>query len=281
MALRKYKPTSPGRRFMATSSFEEVTKAEPEKSLLEPLSKSGGRNNRGRITSRHQGGGHKRQYRKLDFKRTKDGVPAKVAAIEYDPNRSARIALLHYADGAKSYILAPARLRIGAVVESGSAADIKPGNALPLANIPTGTLVHNVELKPGQGGRMARSAGSSVQLVAKDGELAVLRLPSGELRRVLLACRATVGQVGNSDHANQASGKAGRSRWLGKRPSVRGSAMNPVDHPHGGGEGKTKGGRHPVTPWGVPTLGKRTRRKHKDSDKLIVRGRRRGKERKR
>ena len=281
MALRKYKPTSPGRRFMATSSFDEVTKTEPEKSLLEPLSKTGGRNNRGRITSRHQGGGHKRQYRKLDFKRIKDGVPAKVAAIEYDPNRSARIALLHYADGAKSYILAPARLRVGAVLESGPEADIKPGNALPLANIPTGTLVHNVELKPGQGGRMARSAGSSVQLVAKDGDLAVLRLPSGELRRVLLACRATVGQVGNSDHANQASGKAGRTRWLGKRPSVRGSAMNPVDHPHGGGEGKTKGGRHPVTPWGVPTLGKRTRRKHKDSDKLIVRGRRRGKERKR
>jgi large subunit ribosomal protein L2 len=281
MALRKYKPTSPGRRFMATSTFDDVTKAEPEKSLLEPLAKSGGRNNRGRITRRHQGGGHKRQYRKLDFKRTKDGVPAKVAAIEYDPNRSARIALLHYADGAKSYILAPARLRVGAVVESGSAADIKPGNALPLANIPTGTLVHNVELKPGQGGRMARSAGSSVQLVAKDGNYGVLRLPSGELRRVLLACRATVGQVGNTDHANQASGKAGRNRWLGKRPSVRGSAMNPVDHPHGGGEGKTKGGRHPVTPWGVPTLGKRTRRKHKDSDKLIVRGRRRGKERKR
>ena len=281
MALKKFKPTSPGRRFMATSSFEEVTKTEPEKSLLEPLAKKGGRNNRGRITSRHQGGGHKRRYRAVDFKRTKDGVPAKVAAIEYDPNRSARIALLHYADGAKSYILAPARLRVGAVLESGPAADIRPGNALPLANIPTGTLVHNVELRPGQGGRMARSAGSSVQLVAKDGNHGVLRLPSGELRRVPLSCRATVGQVGNSDHANQASGKAGRTRWLGKRPSVRGSAMNPVDHPHGGGEGKTKGGRHPVTPWGVPTLGKRTRRKHKESDKLIVRGRRRGKERKR
>jgi large subunit ribosomal protein L2 len=281
VALKKFKPTSPGRRFMATSSFEEVTKTEPEKSLLEPLAKKGGRNNRGRITSRHQGGGHKRRYRAIDFKRTKDGVPAKVAAIEYDPNRSARIALLHYADGAKSYILAPARLRVGAVLESGPAADIRPGNALPLANIPTGTLVHNVELRPGQGGRMARSAGSSVQLVAKDGNHGVLRLPSGELRRVPLSCRATVGQVGNSDHANQASGKAGRTRWLGKRPSVRGSAMNPVDHPHGGGEGKTKGGRHPVTPWGVPTLGKRTRRKHKESDKLIVRGRRRGKERKR
>ena len=281
MALKKYKPTSPGRRFMAVSGFEEITKTEPEKSLLEPLHKTGGRNNRGRVTSRHQGGGHKRQYRQIDFKRTKDGVPAKVAAIEYDPNRSARIALLHYADGAKSYILAPSRLRVGATVESGPEADIKPGNALPLASIPTGTLVHNVELKPGQGGRMARSAGSSVQLVAKDGAHGVLRLPSGEMRRVLLTCRATVGQVGNVDHGNVTGGKAGLSRWLGKRPTVRGSAMNPVDHPHGGGEGKSKGGRHPVTPWGVPTLGKRTRRKHKESDKLIVRGRRRGKERKR
>jgi large subunit ribosomal protein L2 len=281
MAVKKYKPTSAGRRQMATSAFEEITRTEPEKSLLEPLHKKGGRNNHGRITTRHQGGGHKRRYRRIDFKRVKDGVPAKVASIEYDPNRSARIALLHYADGAKSYILAPARLRVGATVESGPRADIKPGNALPLLNIPTGTLLHNVELKPGQGGRMARSAGSSVQLVAKDGDYGVLRLPSGELRRVLLACRGTVGQVGNTDHANQSGGKAGRSRWLGKRPTVRGSAMNPVDHPHGGGEGKTKGGRHPVTPWGVPTLGKRTRRKHKESDKLIVRGRRRGKERKR
>jgi large subunit ribosomal protein L2 len=219
--------------------------------------------------------------RVIDFRRDKHNIPARVATIEYDPNRSARIALLHYADGAKSYILAPARLRVGATVESGPDADIKPGNALPLANIPTGTNVHAVELKPGQGARMARSAGSSIQLVAKDGDHGVLRLPSGELRRVLLTCRATVGEVGNADHANQSSGKAGRSRWLGKRPAVRGSAMNPVDHPHGGGEGKTKGGRHPVTPWGVPTLGKRTRRKHKESDKLIVRGRRRGKERKR
>src|SRR6188508_1538348 len=281
MALKKFKPTSPGRRFMSVSSFEEVTKTTPEKSLTAPIKKTGGRNNYGRLTTRHQGGGHKRRYRIIDFKRKKDGVPAKVAAIEYDPNRSARIALLHYADGAKSYILAPAQLRVGVTVESGPAADIKPGNALPLANIPTGTLVHAVELKPGQGARMARSAGSSIQLVAKDGDHGVLRLPSGELRRVLLTCRATVGQVGNSDHANQSGGKAGRSRWLGKRPTVRGSAMNPVDHPHGGGEGKTKGGRHPVTPWGVPTLGKRTRRKHKESDKLIVRGRRRGKERKR
>jgi large subunit ribosomal protein L2 len=278
MALKKYKPTSPGRRFMSVSTFEEVTKTRPEKSLTEPLTKKGGRNNTGRITTRHQGGGHKRRYRVVDFKRVKDGVPAKVAAIEYDPNRSARIALLHYLDGAKAYILAPARIKVGAMVESGPTADIKPGNALPLENIPTGTMVHNVELKPGQGGKMARSAGSSVQLVAKDGAHAVLRVPSGEMRRVPLRCRATVGQVGNTDHENQSVGKAGRSRWLGKRPTVRGSAMNPVDHPHGGGEGKSKGGRHPVTPWGVPTLGKRTRAKHKESNQLIVRGRRRGKD---
>jgi large subunit ribosomal protein L2 len=261
---------------MTVSTFEDVTKKAPEKSLLEPVKRKGGRNNMGRITTRHQGGGHKRRYRVVDFKRTKDGVPAKVAAIEYDPNRSARIALLHYADGAKAYILAPARLRPGAMVESGPGADIKPGNALPLENIPTGTLVHNVELKPGQGGKMARSAGSGVQLVAKDMGFAVLRLPSGEMRRVPLTCRATVGQVGNLDHENETGGKAGRSRWKGKRPTVRGSAMNPVDHPHGGGEGKSKGGRHPVTPWGVPTLGKPTRRKHKESDKLIVRSRKRG-----
>ena len=279
MPLRKYKPTSAGRRFRSVSTFEEVTKTEPEKSLTEPITKKGGRNNTGRLTVRHQGGGHKRLYRRIDFKRTKDGVPAKVAAIEYDPNRSARIALLHYADGAKGYILAPARLAVGQKVESGPDADIRPGNALPLANIPTGTLVHNVELKPGKGGQLARSAGAGVQLVAKDEGFAVLRLPSGEMRRVQLACRATVGQVGNVDHENISSGKAGRSRWLGKRSAVRGSAMNPVDHPHGGGEGKSKGGRHPVTPWGVPTLGKRTRRKRKESDKLIVRGRRRGKER--
>jgi large subunit ribosomal protein L2 len=278
MPVRKYKPTSPGRRWMSVSTFEEITRTEPEKSLTEPVSKKGGRNVYGRITTRHRGGGHKRRYRVIDFKRVKDGVPAKVAAIEYDPNRSARIALLHYADGEKAYILAPAGLRIGSRVESGPDADIKAGNALPLARIPTGTLVHNVELKPGRGGQMARSAGSSVQLVAKDDPYAVLRLPSGELRRVLLTCRATVGQVGNLDHANITGGKAGRSRWRGRRPEVRGSAMNPVDHPHGGGEGKSKGGRHPVTPWGVPTLGKRTRRKHKESDKLIVRGRRRGKD---
>src|SRR3954447_10112268 len=278
MPVRRYKPTSPGRRFMSVSTFEEITKKAPEKSLLEPVTKKGGRNNNGRITTRHQGGGHKRRYRVIDFKRQKDGVPAKVAAIEYDPNRSARIALLHYADGAKAYILAPARLRVGATVESGPGADIRPGNALPLRLIPTGTTVHNVELKPGQGAKMARSAGSGIQLVAKDGAFAVLRLPSGEMRRVALACRATIGQVGNLDHENQTGGKAGRSRWKGKRPSVRGSAMNPVDHPHGGGEGKSKGGRHPVTPWGVPTLGKRTRAAHKASDRLIVRGRRRGKD---
>ena len=278
MALKKYKPTSPGRRFMSVSSFEEITKTEPEKSLTAPIKKTGGRNVNGRITTRHQGGGHKRRYRIIDFKRRKDGVPAKVASIEYDPNRSARIALLHYADGEKAYILAPARLEVGSTVESGAGADIRPGNALPLENIPTGTMVHNVELKPGRGGQLARSAGSGIQLVAKDDGYGVLRLPSGEMRRVSLSCRATVGQVGNVDHENQSGGKAGRSRWRGKRPSVRGSAMNPVDHPHGGGEGKSKGGRHPVTPWGVPTLGKRTRSKHKESDKLIVRPRRRGKE---
>ncbi len=279
MPPRKLKPTTPAQRFRTVPSFEAITKAEPEKSLLAPVKRTGGRDNKGRIAVRHQGGGHKRRYRVVDFKRVKDGVPAKVAAIEYDPNRSAHIALLHYADGAKAYILAPARLRVGQTVASGPAADIRPGNALPLANIPTGTVVHNVELKPGKGGQMARSAGAGVQLVAKGEGYATLRLPSGEMRRVTLTCRATVGQVGNVDHENVRSGKAGRTRWLGKRPTVRGSAMNPVDHPHGGGEGKSKGGRHPVTPWGVPTLGKRTRRKHKESDKLIVRGRRRGKER--
>jgi large subunit ribosomal protein L2 len=266
---------------MSVSDFEGVSKKAPEKSLLEPVKKTGGRNNNGRITTRHQGGGHKRRYRVIDFKRVKDSVPAKVAAIEYDPNRSARIALLHYADGAKAYILAPAGLKPGAIVASGPDADIRPGNSLPLENIPTGTLVHCVELKPGKGAQMGRSAGTGIQLVAKDQGYAVLRLPSGEMRRVLLTCRATVGQVGNAEHQNITIGKAGRSRWLGKRSSVRGSAMNPVDHPHGGGEGKSKGGRHPVTPWGVPTLGKRTRKKHKESDKLIVRGRRRGKERSR
>src|SRR3984957_20427741 len=276
MALRRFKPTSPGRRFMTVSDFAEVTKSSPERAVPGQLNTTGGRNNNGRITTRHQGGGHKRRYRLIDFKRLHDGIPAKVAAIEYDPNRSARIALLHYADGLKAYILAPAGLRVGSQVSSGPAADIKPGNALPLENIPTGTLVHNVELKPGRGGQIARSAGSGVQLVAKDAGYATLRLPSGEMRRVQLTCRATVGQVGNLDHGNITGGKAGRSRWLGKRPTVRGSGVNPAAPPRGGGEGKPRGGRHPVPPWGVPTLGKRTRPKHKQSDKLIIRGRRRG-----
>jgi len=277
--IRRYKPTSAGRRFMSVSTFEEITKSEPEKSLLAPLSKKGGRNVNGRITTRHQGGGHKRRYRIIDFKRTKDGVPAKVAAIEYDPNRSANIALLHYLDGEKAYILAPNRLRVGATVMSGPDADIRVGNSLPLTNMPPGTIVHNVELTPGRGGQMARSAGTGVQLLAKDGDYATLRLPSGEMRMVRAECRATVGTIGNSDHQNVKIGKAGRKRHMGVRPQTRGTAMNPVDHPHGGGEGSTTPGRHPVTPWGVPTLGYRTRKKHKKSDQYIVRGRRRGKKR--
>jgi len=276
MAIRRYKPTSPGRRFMSVPAFEEITKTEPEKSLTGPLKKSGGRNSNGRITRRHQGGGHKRRFRQIDFKRTKDGIPAKVHSIEYDPNRSARIALLHYADGEKRYILAPVRLRVGATVESGPNVDIRPGNALPLASMPTGTTVHNVELRPGQGGKMVRSAGGSAQLVAKEGGMALLRLPSGEMRRVQEICRATVGQLGNVTHEIESGGKAGRSRWKGKRPTVRGTVMNPVDHPHGGGEGKNKGS-HPVTPWGKPTLGFRTRNKKKASSKDIVRSRKRGK----
>ena len=276
MAVRKFKPTSPGRRFMSVSDFGEVTKSEPEKSLLAPVTNKGGRNNNGRITTRHQGGGHKRRYRMIDFKRTKDGVPAKVHSIEYDPNRSSRIALLHYADGEKRYILAPLRLTVGATVESGTNVDIRPGNALPLSSIPTGTTVHNVELRPGQGGKMVRSAGGSAQLVAKEGGMALLRLPSGEMRRVQATCRATIGQLGNVTHEIESGGKAGRSRWKGKRPTVRGTVMNPVDHPHGGGEGKNKGS-HPVTPWGKPTLGFRTRNKKKASTKDIVRSRKRGK----
>jgi large subunit ribosomal protein L2 len=276
VAVRKFKPTSDGRRFMTVSDFEELTASEPERSLLAPLHKTGGRNVNGRITTRHRGGGHKRRYRLIDFKRLKDGVPAKVASIEYDPNRSARIALLHYADGEKRYILAPVRLRVGQTVESGAAVDIRPGNAMPLRSMPTGTTVHNIELRPGQGGKMARSAGSSAQLVAKEGGKALLRLPSGEMRRVPEVCRATVGQLGNVTHEIESGGKAGRSRWLGKRPTVRGTVMNPVDHPHGGGEGKNKGS-HPVTPWGKPTLGFRTRDKKKASGKDIVRARRRGK----
>jgi large subunit ribosomal protein L2 len=277
MPIRKPKPTSPGRRFVTYPDFAEITRDEPEKSLVEGLTKSGGRNSRGRKTSRHRGGGAKRLYRKIDFKRRKDGVPAKVAAIEYDPNRSAYIALLHYVDGAKAYILAPNRLTVGMTVQSGPGSEISVGNALPLRNMPVGTVVHNVELQPGRGGQLARSAGSGVQLMAKEGDYATLRLPSGEMRMVRADCRATVGTIGNSDHQNVKIGKAGRKRHMGVRPQTRGTAMNPVDHPHGGGEGSTTPGRHPVTPWGVPTLGYRTRKKNKASDRYIVRGRRRGK----
>jgi large subunit ribosomal protein L2 len=279
MAIRKPKPTSPGRRFVTYPDFAEITRSEPEKSLTEGLTKSGGRNAHGRKTSRHRGGGAKRLYRKIDFKRRKDGVPAKVAHIEYDPNRSAYIALLHYVDGEKRYILAPARLAVGATVVSGPEAEIRVGNCLPLENIPAGTVVHNVELTPGRGGQLARSAGNGIQLLAKDGEMATLRLPSGEMRMVRAECRATIGTIGNADHQNVKIGKAGRKRHLGVRPQTRGTAMNPVDHPHGGGEGSTTPGRHPVTPWGVPTLGYRTRKKGKQSDRYIVRGRRRGKKR--
>jgi large subunit ribosomal protein L2 len=277
MALRKPKPTSPGRRFATYSDFAEITRDEPEKSLTEGLKKTGGRNARGRKTSRHRGGGAKRLYRKIDFKRRKDGVPAKVAAIEYDPNRSAYIALLHYADGEKRYILAPQRLRVGMSVASGPQADIAVGNCLELGRMPTGTVVHCVELQPGRGGQMGRSAGAAIQLMAKEGEMVTLRLPSGEMRLVRAECRASVGTIGNAEHQNIKVGKAGRKRHMGVRPQTRGTAMNPVDHPHGGGEGSTTAGRHPVTPWGVPTLGYRTRKKRKGSDRYIVRGRRRGK----
>jgi large subunit ribosomal protein L2 len=281
MPVRKYKPTSPGRRFATFADRREVTKKEPEKALTEGISKSGGRNSKGRVTSRHRGGGAKRRYRKIDFKRLKDGVPAKVAAIEYDPNRSAHIALLHYADGEKRYILAPARLRVGATVASGESADIAVGNCLPLRAIPTGTTVHNVELTPGRGGQLGRSAGTSIQLVAKEGRYATLRLPSTEMRMVSVDCRATVGALGNAEHELVDLGKAGRSRHKGRRPQTRGVAMNPVDHPHGGGEAHKTPGGHPVTPWGVPTLGYRTRKKKKPSGRFIVRGRRRGKKGKR
>jgi len=277
MPIRKPKPTSPGRRFVSYADYSVITKDEPEKTLVEGLKKSGGRNNNGRKTARHRGGGAKRLYRKIDFKRTKDGVPARVAAIEYDPNRSAYIALLHYLDGEKAYILATNRLQVGMMVESGPTADIAVGNCLPLMRIPVGTVVHNVELQPGRGGQLARSAGAGVQLMAREGGMATLRLPSGEMRMVRDLCRATVGTIGNADHQNISVGKAGRKRHLGVRPQTRGTAMNPVDHPHGGGEGSTTPGRHPVTPWGVPTLGYRTRKKHKASDRYIVRGRRRGK----
>ena len=279
MPLRKPKPTSPGRRFATYPDFAELTRDEPEKSLTKGLKKSGGRNVNGRKTSRHRGGGAKRLYRKIDFKRRKDGVPARVAHIEYDPNRSAYIALLHYADGEKRYILAPQRLRVGATVESGPNIDIRVDNSLPLANMPAGTVAHSVELTPGRDGQMARAAGAGVQLLAKEGDHVTLRLPSGEMRIVRAECRATVGVIGNADHQNVKIGKAGRKRHMGSRPQTRGTAMNPVDHPHGGGEGSTTPGRHPVTPWGVPTLGYRTRKKHKPSDRDIVRGRRRGKKR--
>ena len=271
MPVRKSKPTSPGRRFQSHSDYSELTRTEPEKNLLEPKPKKAGRNNYGRITSRRQGGGNKNRYRVIDFRRNKDGVPAKVAHVEYDPNRNARIALLHYKDGEKRYILMPNRVKVGDVIQSGPGADIRPGNALPLRNIPVGTVVHNVELRPGAGGKMARSAGSSVQLIAKEGARATLRLPSGEMRMVPADCRATVGEVGNAEAELISLGKAGRNRWKNKRPKVRGVAMNPVDHPLGGGEGKSSGGRHPVSPWGKPEG--RTRNK-KPSDQMIVRRRR-------
>jgi large subunit ribosomal protein L2 len=272
MALRKRKPTSPGRRFQTVADFAEITKTEPEKTLLAKKSGSGGRNNYGRKTARHRGGGHKQRYRVVDFRRNKDGVEAKVAAIEYDPNRTCRIALLHYVDGEKAYILAPKGVSIGDRLRSGQGSEIRPGNALPLRYIPVGTTVHNVELRPGGGGKMARSAGASVQLVAKEGDFATLRLPSTEMRRVPIDCRGTVGEVGFSEHELVKIGKAGRNRWKGVKPQTRGVAMNPVDHPLGGGEGKTSGGRHPVSPWGQPEG--RTRDKTKPSQKLIVRRRR-------
>ena len=277
MAVKRHKPTSPGRRFATWADRADITKKEPERALTEGLTKSGGRNSRGRITSRHRGGGAKRLYRRIDFKRRKDGIPARVAAIEYDPNRTAYIALLNYADGEKRYILAPNRLRVGMTVQSGEGSDITVGNALEIRFIPTGTTVHNVELLPGRGGQMGRSAGAAIQVMAKEGERATLRLPSGEMRMVSIHCRATVGAIGNAEHQNITIGKAGRNRHKGIRPQTRGTAMNPVDHPHGGGEGSTTAGRHPVTPWGVPTLGYPTRKKNKPSDRYIVRRRRRGK----
>jgi large subunit ribosomal protein L2 len=275
MPVKKYKPTSPGRREMSVSTFSEITKSKPEKSLVQPLPRKAGRNNQGRITTRHQGGGHKRQYRVIDFKRNKIGVPAKVAAIEYDPNRSARIALLFYQDGDKRYILAPNGLRVGDTVSAGPDAEPRSGNALPLRNIPLGSFIHNIELQPGRGGVLVRSAGTQAQLVAREGEYATIRMPSGEMRMINVNSMATIGQVGNVEHSLVRIGKAGRSRHLGKRPSVRGSVMNPVDHPHGGGEGRAPIGGQPQTPWGKPTLGHRTRGK-KQSDKFIIRRRKTG-----
>jgi large subunit ribosomal protein L2 len=272
MPLKQFNPTSPGRRFMSTLSFEEITKTRPEKSLTESKKRTGGRNSKGQITIWFRGGGHKRRYRMVDFRRDKLEVPAKVAAIEYDPNRSARLALLHYADGEKRYILCPDGLKVGQTIVSGEGADILPGNCLPLKSIPAGTMVHNIELRQGKGGQMVRAAGAAAQLVAKEGTYAQVKLPSGEVRKVHVDCRATVGQVGNIDHKNISFGKAGRTRWLGRRSHNRGVAMNPVDHPHGGGEGKTSGGRHPVTPWGKPTKGYKTRN-NKRTQKLIVKRR--------
>ncbi len=276
MSIRKHKPTSPGRRFQTVAGFEEITSTTPYKPLTRPLKKSGGRNNKGEITVWWRGGGHKRAYRVIDFKRNKHGIPAKISTIEYDPNRSSRIALVTYADGEKRYILQPAGMKVGDTIISGRSVDILPGNALPLKSIPLGTLVHNLEIRPGKGGQIARSAGSSVQLVAKEGSYASLKMPSGEVRRINLQCLATIGQVGNVDHENVSGGKAGRSRWKGRRPHVRGVAMNPVDHPLGGGEGKAAGGRHPVSPWGMPTKGYKTRGR-KPSDRFIVQRRRRRK----
>lgn len=276
MALKHYKPITNGRRNMTTLDFAEITKSEPEKSLLQPLPKKAGRNNQGKLTVRHHGGGHKRQYRVIDFKRNKDGIPGKVDSIQYDPNRSANIALIVYADGEKRYIIAPKGLEAGQIIESGSEADIKVGNALPLKDIPVGSVIHNIELKPGRGGQLARSAGASAQVLGKEGKYVLVRLRSGEVRMILSTCRATIGQVGNLQHELVNIGKAGKSRWLGKRPTVRGSVMNPNDHPHGGGEGRAPIGRpSPMSPWGKPTLGKKTRRGKKRSDKLIVRGRKR------
>jgi large subunit ribosomal protein L2 len=272
MAVKKYKPTSAGRRFITTADFSGISKKDPEKSLLEVKKKHSGRNNNGHITTRHKGGGTRKQYRLIDFKRSKDTIPAKVAAIEYDPNRTARIALLHYRDGEKRYILAPVGLEVGALIVSGPDADIKIGNALPLANIPLGTVIHNIELRPGEGGKLVRSAGSSAQLMAKEGMYAQVRMPSGEVRKIQVVCRATIGQLGNLDHENEVIGKAGRQRHLGKRPSVRGIAMNPVDHPHGGGEARSTSGRPPTTPWGQMTMGKKTRR-NKRTANMIVRKR--------
>jgi large subunit ribosomal protein L2 len=272
VAIRKFNPTSPGRRFKTALTFEEITKAQPEKALTEPKKRTGGRNNKGHITIWWRGGGHKKRYRVVDFRRDKVGIPAKVAAVEYDPNRSARLALLHYTDGEKRYILWPDGLAVGTTIVSGENADILPGNCLPLRAIPAGTTLHNIELRPGKGGQIVRSAGGSAQLVAKEGDYAQVKLPSGEVRRILVECRATVGQVGNIDHKNVSYGKAGRKRWLGRKPHNRGVVMNPVDHPHGGGEGKTSGGRHPVTPWGKPTKGAKTRR-NKRTQQFIVKRR--------